>query len=413
VSSPARAAALTAVRRTFEDGAYTHLALESAARGLDRRDRALATRLAYGAVQRKATLDHIADVLTDQRHLQPEVRAVLRVALYELLFSAAADHATVNEAVELAKAQAPRAAGLVNAVMRRATREGSALLDALTDDQPASAALKHSVPVWLAELWWEALGPEEARHALAQANEPAEAAIRVNTLVADPADVATRLPARPATGLPEGLVLDAPFDVHGSDLYARGAIVAQSRAAMTVARTLDPQPGERVLDLCAAPGGKTTHLAALMGNDGHITAVEQHPGRAKALQKAAERARATIVHVDQADAAQPRPPGDTYDRILLDPPCSGLGTLQSRPDLRWRMSPDRIQELAELQRRMLDTASRALGPTGTLVYSVCTISPAESDPEHKALRRETAAQTLPHRDKTDGFFIARFCPSAG
>ncbi len=200
----------------------------------------------------------------------------------------------------------------------------------------------------------------------------------------------------------------------------------QSRAAMAVARLLDPQPGDDVLDLCAAPGGKTTHLAALMGNEGAITAVELHAGRAQALAKTAERLGATIVSVETGDATEPQ--DKTFDRVLVDPPCSDLGTLASRPDARWRKA-GRPEQLAGLQSRILAAGAAAVKPGGTLLYSTCTISPAENEhvvqaflaahqdftaddlgshvPVWKHPTMPQFLQTLPHRDRTDGFFIAR------
>jgi 16S rRNA (cytosine967-C5)-methyltransferase len=182
---------------------------------------------------------------------------------------------------------------------------------------------------------------------------------------------------------------------------------------MAVARFVAPAPSERVLDLCAAPGGKTTHLAALMGDEGEIVAVERHPGRARALGATCDRMRARCVRVDCADAALPRADGP-FDRVLVDPPCSGLGTLQSRPDLRWRARPEAIDELAALQLRILAAGASVLAPGGTLIYSVCTISRAEGDAvidrflaQHPDFRDDARQQLLPHRDGTDGFFIAR------
>jgi 16S rRNA (cytosine967-C5)-methyltransferase len=288
--APARRVAYAVVRRVFEEGAYADRALHAEADrvGVDARDRALATRLAYGTVQRRATLDHLIAALADRsvKRLGPEVLAALRLGLFQLLLlDGIADHAAVDQSVELAKAAGGGGHRLVNAVLRRATREGPGLLAAMGDATPAAAATLHSHPEWIVRLWWEELGPDAARALLARDNEPAEAAVRVNSLVAAPGEVAAALPvpSRPAEGIPEGLVLEAPFDLHGSELWAEGALMGQSRASMLVARVLDPQPGERVLDLCAAPGGKTTHLAALTDDRAAIVAVERHPGRAAAL----------------------------------------------------------------------------------------------------------------------------------
>src|SRR5271166_2827668 len=256
--APARRCAYAVLRRVFERGAYADRALtaEAEAEQLDPRDRALAMRLAYGAVQRSDTLDHLIEQLSERpaAKLDPPLLAALRLGLYELLYlRGAPDYAVVADAVELAKAHARAGHGLVNAVLRRATRERpDTLLRALTDDTAEHAAVKHSHPEWIARLWWQALGPEQARALMAADNEPLEVALRANTLVTDVATLARELPVRthfdPA--IPEALVLEEPFDVHGSPLWQRGAFHAQSRAAMLVARVLDPQPGERVLDLC-------------------------------------------------------------------------------------------------------------------------------------------------------------------
>jgi 16S rRNA (cytosine967-C5)-methyltransferase len=410
--------ALRVIRRVFEHGAYADRAFAGEATGLEARDRALAMALVYGTVQRRATLDHVAAQLTDRPllRLDAPVLAVLRLGLFELLYlGGAAEHAAVNESVELVKRSRPHAVGLVNAVLRRAVRDVPAILEGLDDDTPSAAAVMHSLPDWIAARWWSELGADEARGLLRVVNEPAESALRVNSLVAVAADIANRLPvpSRPAPGLPEGLVLDGPFDVQRSELWRGGAVQPQSRASMLVSRILGARPGERVLDLCAAPGGKTTHLAALMDNVGEVLAVERHPGRASALERTVARLRAGCVRVEVGDASLPRADGP-FDRILVDPPCSGLGTLQSRPDLRWRARPEATGELVSLQGRILAAAAQALRPGGTLVYSVCTISRAESEDvverflrQHADFALEERVQLLPHRDGTDGFFIAR------
>src|SRR5215216_1949762 len=338
MASLARACALAVLRRVFEQGAWADRALHGEARRLrlDARERALAMRLAYGAVQRRATLDHVIETLARRppERLEPVVLAALRLGLYQLVYAAKV---------------------------------------------PAHAALRHSHPQWIAELWWDALGADAARALMAAGNEPAEAAVRVNTLRADPSELAARLPVatHAAPDLPEGLVLEAPFDAFASPDWERGSFMPQSRAAMTVARVLAPEPGERVLDLCAAPGGKTTHLAALMRNSGELVAVERHPGRADALRRTAARMGAR-VDVRTGDAAAPHEPG-RYDRVLVDPPCSDLGTLASRPDARWRKQAAGPAALAQVQGAILRAGADALKPGGTLVYSTCTISPAEND----------------------------------
>jgi len=368
-----RRAAYATVVRALQDGAYADRVLRKQAEGLDTRDRALAKQLAFGATQRRGTLDWVIASRAKGK-LDPGVRAALHLGLYELLFLRTADHAAVSEAVELAKPSPGHK--LVNAVLRRVQREGVQLP---ADDTPEGAAIRHAHPLWLAQMWFEELGPDEARALMAANNTPAETALRAGT---------------------EAVVIEGALD---EAQFAAGEITPMSRAAQLVAPRLDPQPGERILDLCAAPGGKTAHLAALMGDTGEIVAVERHAGRARELEANLARQHVTNARVVVADARGFEDPGG-FDRVLLDPPCSGLGTLRGHPDLRWQMRPERIPLLAAEQDALLDVARRALKPGGTLVYAVCTISRREerlSDPD--------AIRTFPHRDDTDGFYIARAC----
>jgi 16S rRNA (cytosine967-C5)-methyltransferase len=435
VVAAARRCAYAVLRRVFEDGAWADRALRGEAErlGLDTRDLGLATRLAYGAVQRRATLDHVIAALAGRPldRLEPAVVAALRLGTFQLAFlDRVPAHAAVGESVQLAKEDSRGGAGLVNAVLRRAAREARAVVESLPEDTPQAAALRHSHPEWVAALWWETLGAAAARALMAADNEPAEPALRANTLRTTAAALAARLPvpSHAAPGLPEGLVLEAAFDAHGAPEWRDGLYMPQSRAAMTVARLLGPRPGERVLDLCAAPGGKTTHIAALMEDRGRLVAVEQHRGRAAALARTAQRMGASCVEVRAGDAAAEHEAA-AYDRVLVDPPCSDLGTLASRPDARWRKTAEQPAQLARTQGAILRAGAAAVRPGGTLVYSTCTISPAENEgvvaaflADHSGfeaddLREEVPVwqhptvprhlQTLPHRDGTEGFFIAR------
>jgi 16S rRNA (cytosine967-C5)-methyltransferase len=365
-------------------------------------------------VQRRRTLDHVVEKLASRplAKLDPPVLDALRIGVFQVLFmDSVPDHAAVGETVQVAKGN--RGHGMVNAVLRRATTEGRELLAELSDDDPAGAAILHSHPDWLVDMWWQMLGRDETLELLARNNEPAENAIRVNGLVATADEVAGSLgvSSHPAPDLPEGLVLEGAFDVEGSDLFAAGALTPQSRASMLVARTLDPQPGERIADLCAAPGAKTTHIAALTGDGARITAVERSEARADALRENCARMRVASVNVIVEDA---RAVTGEFDRVLLDAPCSNLGTLAGRPDARWRKTPEQVAELAQLQTELLDTAADRLAPGGVLVYSTCTISPDENENQvasllerRPELRLAGERRTLPHRDGTDGFYIAR------
>jgi 16S rRNA (cytosine967-C5)-methyltransferase len=443
--APQRRAAYEVLRRVFEHGAWADRAFPAAAErhGLDARERSQAQRLAYGSVQRRGTSDHLIAELARRppSKLDPSVLAALRLGLFEIAFAdATPDHAVVDQAVELAKGGGERrrraGAGLVNAVLRRAAAAGD-LLGGLDDDTPEGASALHSFPVWLVRMWWDELGPASARSLLAASNDPPETALRVNGLKAGAADIRDQLlrsgealngPMAPGPlAPPEAVVVGSLTDAVRRRV-ADGHLVPQSRASQAVGAVLDPQPGQRVLDLCAAPGIKTTAIAARMGNRGEIVAVERDPGRARELRDTCERLGATCVRVVEGDAAKVDV-GDGYDRILVDPPCSDLGTLASRPDARWRKSPELIDRLAGVQEAILARAAIALAPGGALVYSTCTVSAREGEdriaslvasggeiepvdlgkaaPELASQRDPRFLQTRPDRDRTDGFFIAR------
>ncbi|HEV2773352.1 MAG TPA: 16S rRNA (cytosine(967)-C(5))-methyltransferase RsmB [Thermoleophilaceae bacterium] len=438
-ATPARRCALRVLRRVFADAAFADRALRAEAdrAGLEGRERALAERLAFGAVQRRATLDHVLAACSDRAlaDIDPELLDALRLGAFQVLFlDAVPDRAAVEQTVELAReAVGERTTGFANAVMRRVAREGPGVLAALEDVTPEGAALRHSHPGWIARLWWDVLGPADARALLAHDNEPPELAVRVNELVATRREVLAALrrsgvSARADAALPDALAVDGPFDLGRSPLFAAGAITPQARASMLVARVATPRPGERVLDLCAAPGTKTTHLAALMGGRGTLVAVESDPGRAGALTDNCRRLGAELVEIVTGDAREVEV-GERYDRVLLDPPCSDLGTLAARPDARWRKSPEDVDELAALGSELLAAAARRVRPGGTVTFSTCTISPPENAeqvesflakradfaaddlgaewPDLRDRSRPQFLQTLPHRDETAGFFIAR------
>ncbi|MGZ4201582.1 MAG: 16S rRNA (cytosine(967)-C(5))-methyltransferase RsmB [Thermoleophilaceae bacterium] len=438
--STARQCAYRVLRRVNEEDAYADRAFtaEAERHELSPRDRAFAQQLVYGTLQRQATLDYVLTALSARpvESIDPPLRDALRLGLYQLVYlGSVPDHAAVEQTVELAKLERGGGHRYANAVMRRASREAAGLVAELTPDSPADAAVLHSHPEWLARMWWDSLGREDALALLERDNEPAESAVRANELLVtreELRDVLGELEveSREVPGLPEGLVLDTPFDVHGSLLFEAGALMPQSRASMLVARILDPQPGEAVLDLCAAPGAKCTHIAALMRGRGRLVAVERNAGRCDALSVNCRRMGAHWVEVRCEDAANFLGDNeDGYDRVLLDPPCSGLGTLQARPDARWRKDPEQIKELARLQENLLESAAGHVRNGGSLVYSTCTISPSENEervhaflarhpdfeaddlaaelPEYRHPRTPRFLQLMPHVQGTDGFFIAR------
>src|SRR3989454_1237215 len=391
----ARQAAYQVVLRVFEEDAYADRVLRSAAKDLDSRDRALAQRLAFGTVQRARTLDHAIEQLGKRpvRKLDPPVRAALRLGAYQLGYTDVPQHAAVNETVELVRsARLERAVPFTNAVMRRLAGGITPLLAALPEDSPGAAALKHSYPDWIAELWWENLGPEQALALMRAQNEPPERVVRLNRRRTGSVE------GRPDPDLPDALHVERVDE----EALAAGLIWPQSRGSQLAGLAVGSQPGDGTLDLCAAPGGKATQL------DGEVVAVELHPGRARELEENCRLLGADNVTVVNADATQLPPELTGFERVLVDAPCSGLGVLAARPDLRWRAQP-----LPDLQQELLRVAAARVKPGGTILYAVCTIDSEETEgvvdasglrveplgdewPQFRHPTRPEFLQTLPH-----------------
>ena len=395
--SPARRVAYEVLLRVFEQDAYADRVFRTAARDLDERERGFAQRLAYGAVQRVRTLDHAIETLGKRpvRKLDPPVRAALRLGAYQLGYTETAPHAAANESVELVRrARLEHAVPFTNAVMRRLARGMRDLLDALPD-----GPLKESYPDWIYETWVRDVGEAGALELMRSQNEPLETVVRL------------------VRGDPPGEPTDIPgaYRVERIDeqAMAEGRIWPQSRGSQLAGLVVASQEGERVLDVCAAPGGKATMQR------GDVTAVEIDPGRARELRDNVARLGATNVTVVEADATALPPELTGFDRALVDAPCSGLGVLAQRPDMRWRAHP-----LPELQLALLRSAAERVRPGGTIVYSVCTINTDENEavveasglavvplgeewPQFVHPRRPEFLLTTPYGNGTSGFFIAR------
>jgi 16S rRNA (cytosine967-C5)-methyltransferase len=426
-----------AVLQAVAAGAYADAALERALgqAQLSARDRALATDLAYGAIRQRALLDGwiSARGRVAAGRQPPKLRWLLHVGLYQLLFlQRVPPSAAVSTTVQLAREGGlERLAPVVNGLLRGVLRSREGLPDAaepwqglpLPEDAATSLALRHSLPLWLAQelLGWR--GPGDAEVFAQACNDPPPLDLRVNalrtdsaTLIAHLAEAGVRAEALPER--PEGItLLDRPGDLRALPGYAEGHWSVQDRQAQRIAPLLDPQPGERILDACAAPGGKATHCAERMGDRGEVWAVDRSAARLKRLSANAERLGLTSLKPLAAEASTllVQQPGwrKHFDRILLDAPCSGLGTLARHADARWRQTPATVSELVALQDALLEGLAPLLAPGGRFVYATCTVHPQENQ-ERVALALQHHPQWLllqeqqwwPQVGGGDGFYAA-------
>lgn len=430
--------ALEVLHRVDADRAWSGVLLR---RALDRaaltpRDEALATELIYGTLRHRAEIDWALSRLSRRPlgDLPSRIRTILRMGAYQILFlDRIPPAAACWEAVELAKRAGHRGtARLVNAVMRRLADSPSVVPDdAGTAD---GIALRYSHPAWLVARWIERFGIAEARALCAANNQIPPSAIRLNTLRGTPEDLTARLAAIgvetiPSAFLPEGRHITAGSPDARKAGYDAGWFSPQDEGSMLVARLVGARPGDTVIDACSAPGGKTTHLAALMENRGRIIACDIRPAKLAAVSRHSARLGASIVEVRDLDAARIGAEyPDAAQRVLVDAPCSGLGVVRRRPEIKWRLQEESLATLAAQQQKILGGSAGAVRPGGLLVYSVCSIEPEEGpavaeeflarhpgfepfflEPGPAAVPGPRGAQFLyPHRCGTDGFFVAAF-----
>jgi len=435
----ARDVALQILMSTESRSAYSDRLLETRLREgtLSSSDAALVTALVQGTLRYRANLDHHLTAFTNGgfEGLPAPIRAALRLGAFQMLFlTRVPGSAAVDESVELAKTYGhPGTAGIVNAVLRRLARGERAPLPDAATDLAGNLAVLHSHPRWLVERWMKRYGPEEAARLLASDNVEPSASVRANAhrLRPDALAAALRAEGHETTPGPNGgpvLLVERGYVASRSPLFRAGSLSLQDEAESAVVMLLDPKPGERVLDLCAAPGGKTSQIAERVSPRGEVVALERHRSRARALREnLTNRLRLPGVSVVCGDGRNP-PFGRPFDRVLVDAPCTGLGTLRRRADARWRKEEASIPEMAALQGSLLDAAAPLTRPGGVLVYSVCSLEPEETDEivdmflkTHPEFTRENARPFLPtgfkveeavlrafpHRHGTDGVFAAR------
>lgn len=443
--SPARRAAFEVLRRVEEEGAFAAPLLAALPEWMTAEDRALCHELVLGVLRRRLWLDRLVEHFAGRasERLDAPVRRALRLGLYQLRFLARVPaRAAVNESVNLTHAARLRsAAPFVNAVLRRAAREPD-YDPAAVADELERIAVETSHPVWLIERWAAALGTEEAEAFARANNESAPVSFRVNTLRSESEPLINRLRAaglrvEPSRVAPGAWRAESVADANAASrasgnavlrsLAGEGFVYMQDEASQLVAHVVGARAGERVLDACAAPGSKTTHVAALAADRALVAAGDLHEHRLRVLKESCERLGVRSVRAVALDAEMALPFADeTFDRVLVDAPCTGTGTLRHNPEIRWRLTPPNINELAAVQRGILSEAARVLRPGGRLVYSTCSVEREENEDVVASFLRSRAdfaqveatpapaslllpsgaARTWPQRDDVDGFFVA-------
>jgi 16S rRNA (cytosine967-C5)-methyltransferase len=408
-------------RRGSDEFIENLLERASARAQLSSADRGLCQELVYGVVRWQATLDWLITCKTGGRAQKPGLHDLLRLGLYQIFFlDRIPDHAAVHETVEIAKRRGfgPQA-GFLNAVLRGYLREHDQTQKLLTDLKLSQPASGWSHPEWLVARWQKRWGDERTRQLLEWNNTPPKTFARINTLRADPGKLLSQWRDENVEydfvrrdWFEENLVFELKSHPPLAALpsFQQGRFYVQDPSTLLAVRELDPQPGEAILDFCAAPGGKTTFIAQTMNNQGRIVAHDRSVDGVKLIRENGARLGVTNVEAVSTCAFQP----STFDRVLVDAPCSNTGVMRRRVDLCWRITPEEIQRLQAIQLNLLQQAAKAVKPSGVLVYSTCSLEPEENAGvvkdflnENKAFKRERERELLPFVDGVDGAFVAR------
>ncbi|WP_110932277.1 16S rRNA (cytosine(967)-C(5))-methyltransferase RsmB [Paenibacillus bouchesdurhonensis] len=454
----ARDTALHVLTEVEQEGAYSNLLLNSALQksGLTGAEAGLATELVYGTISRRNTIDYYLEqfVAKGMAKLQPWVRNLLRLSFYQIFYlDRIPPHAAVNEAVNIAKRRGHQGiSGMVNGVLRNVLRRKDEL-KLPKDLSPARRiALEHSHPEWLVSRWIEQYGEKTAEEICRVNNESPPVSVRINgtritrdELMQKMEEQGLKVAASRVS--PDGIIVLSGGNMALTGWYRDGLLSIQDESSMLVAEAVAPEAGMSVLDCCAAPGGKTCHMAERMKGEGQIIANDIHPHKAKLIEDQAARLQLGNVQALSGDALEldKHFAPESFDRILLDAPCSGLGVIRRKPDLKWVKTPEDITEITKMQRNLLDRASTLLKPGGVLVYSTCTIEPSENEemvkqfldrhtefelapklPEWQRFSQKVSReneeieinaetiglQILPQHYHSDGFYIARLTKRA-
>jgi 16S rRNA (cytosine967-C5)-methyltransferase len=439
-----RELAMDVLVRVEQQQAYSNIALNQALlkANLPRSEAGLVTELVYGTIQRLNTIDYLLNRFLSKGvvKLEPWVRNLLRLSLYQIHYlDRIPPHAAVNEAVTIAGRKGHKGiSGMVNAVLRNILRQPEKLQIPVNLPTAQSIALTYSHPEWMVKRWIHQFGEDETRRICESNNNPPHTSIRVNRKQTSPEQLIAQLneqgySATRSAIAPDGIIVEGGGNMAMTPWYNEGAISIQDESSMLVARIVDPQPGMKVLDCCAAPGGKTTHMAELMNDQGTIIAFDIHEHKKQLIDAQAKRLDLHIVQARVGDARELSHllAEHTFDRILLDAPCSGLGVIRRKPDLKWAKLESDIREIRTIQSSILHQIHNLLKPGGLLVYSTCTTEYEENQAiineflaEHPdfsldnsitqqlpsmapRLVGEGMLQILPHHYQSDGFFITR------
>jgi 16S rRNA (cytosine967-C5)-methyltransferase len=445
VSIPnSRQLAFLALKNIYQQKAYTDIALNRAIKSVDKSveispaERGFACELVYGIVRRQRTLDTLIDLLGRKKAAQqpPDLRIILHIGLYQLRYlDRIPTSAAVNTSVELTKNNGiAKLSGVVNGLLRgylRRAADGDPLQ--LPENPVTRLGVLHSFPDPIVETWLQQLPMEEVDQLLAWFNQSPQIDLRVNILKTTVAEVENTFKSigvavSAIPHLPQGLRIENAGAIADLPGYKQGWWVVQDSSAQLVTHLLDPQPGETIIDACAAPGGKTTHIAELMGDNGQIIACDRAEKRLNKVRENAARLQLRSIQIQSGDSRDLAEFADTADRVLLDAPCSGLGTLHKRPDIRWRQTLESVEQLFSLQRELLEQVATWVKPKGILVYATCTLnllenekvvqSFLESHPNWSVESTPTSVpsnfatsegwiKVYPHRHNMDGFFMVK------
>lgn len=438
-----REVAFEVLLKIENEEAYSNLLVNSVIkqRTVNEKDIGLFTEIVYGTVQRKKTLDFFLTqfLLKKVKKKDEWVLTLLRMSLYQMVYlERIPDRAIIYEAVQIAKKRGHRGlASMVNGILRNVQRKGLPAFDTI-QDKVEQLSVTYSHPTWLVAQWIKQYGMDTTKN-ICEANlERPHVTARVNAIETSVAEVIERLETEGVLAQQGKLSIDAievrDGNLFETDVFKRGLVTVQDESSMLVGRAVNPQKGEIVLDCCAAPGGKTTHLAELMNDEGEIIALDIHEHKVSLIEQQIERLQLSNVKTQVLDAreAYRNFPNESFDRILVDAPCTGFGVLRRKPDIKWTKTEQDVVEMSRIQQQILDSVAPLLKKGGTLIYSTCTIEARENEQIiHTFLKKHTdfirddrlcerlpkklspyseaergEVQILPHYFQSDGFFIA-------